>query len=313
MLQATRNIDYGRRVVPWSGLGTDITDCTTVADALWKAGLDWTVIQKPIQTSELFPVELEGFKANIRDYDNAPLGIVTDRYKVIQNVEAFQFTESLVSEGVRFEQAGQFQGGRKVWLLAKLPDRYIISGEAVNPYVVFVTSHDGSGSVKVAMTPVRAICCNMLNLALRNASRTWSANHTGDIEGKLEDARDTLLHAETYMSALGQEIEILNHQRVSDADVIAMVGELIPVDEKMTEVQKKNVGALRDDLLTRYFHAPDLESLPRNAFRFIQAVSDHATHASPLRQRANFRENLFARSIDGNTMLDKAYALVKAS
>ena len=76
MLQA-RNIDYGRRVVPWSGLGTDITDCTTIADALWKAGLDWTVVQKPIQTSELFPVELDGFKANIRDYDNAPLGIVS--------------------------------------------------------------------------------------------------------------------------------------------------------------------------------------------------------------------------------------------
>lgn len=309
----TRNIDYGRRVVPWNGLGTDISGCSTVGEALFTAGLNWKVRQTPVQTAEIFPVPLEGFRANVRDYDDAPLGIVTDRYKVVQNDEAFSFVDSLVDDGVQFQQAGIFGNGRRVWILAKLPDRYIISGEAVSPFVVFITSHDGSGSVKVAMTPVRVICCNMLNLALRNASRTWSAQHTGDISKKLEDARDTLFHAEIYMNELGKEIEVLNHTRISDATVFSMVNELMPVSDDMTDAQKKNIGLQRDDLFERYFHAPDLELLPRNAFRFIQAVSDHATHADPIKQRANFRENLFAKSVDGNPLIDRAYSLLKAA
>lgn len=309
----TRNIDFGTRQAPWSGLGTDISHCSNVNEALFTAGLDWNVIQKPIETVDVFPVRLDGYKANVREYDNEPLGIVTDRYKVVQNREAFSFVDSLVEEGVKFEQAGQFQNGRKVWILASLPDKYIISGEAVNPYVVFITAHDGSSSMKVAMTPVRVICCNMLNLALSKASRTWSAIHTGDIDKKLDDARDTLIHASTYMQELGKEIDTLNHKRISDAEVYSMVAELIPTDESMTDAQKKNAGALRDDLLTRYFHAPDLSGLSRNAYRFIQAVSDHATHSEPLRKRGNFREALFSKSIEGNPLIDKAYALVKAA
>ena len=37
------------REVPWHGLGTCVQEAPTSADALRLAGLDWKVIQKPIQ------------------------------------------------------------------------------------------------------------------------------------------------------------------------------------------------------------------------------------------------------------------------
>ena len=76
------------------------------------------------------------------------------------------------------------QGGKKVWLLARMPQDYIITGERISPYLVFSNTHDGSGAIKVALTPIRVMCNNTLNLALSSAKRSWSMIHTGDIQGK---------------------------------------------------------------------------------------------------------------------------------
>ena len=95
--------------------------------------------------------------ANVRDSDRKVLGVVTNRYKVIQNEEAFSFTDSLLGEGVRYETAGSLQGGKKVWLLARMPQDYIITGERISPYLVFSNTHDGSGAIKVALTPIRVV------------------------------------------------------------------------------------------------------------------------------------------------------------
>ena len=181
------------RKVPWHGLGTMVMEAPTSEAALRLAGLDWNVIQRPIVTEDGIPIP--GFKANLREMDEKVLGVVTDRYKVVQNTDAFSFTDSLVGEGVKYETAGSLQGGRRTWLLAKLPQRYIISGDEITPYLVFMNSHDGSGSIKVAMTPVRIVCENTLNLALSTARRYWATNHTGDIQGKINDAKYTLLYA----------------------------------------------------------------------------------------------------------------------
>lgn len=122
-------------------------------EALQLAGLDWRVIQKPIETVDRLPVP--GFKANLRDTDGRVLGVVTDRYRVVQNEDAFAFTDKLLGEGVTYDTAGSLQDRRRTWLLTKLPQCYIISGDEITPYLVFMNTHDGTGAIKAAMTPVR--------------------------------------------------------------------------------------------------------------------------------------------------------------
>ncbi len=77
------------------------------------------------------------------------LGVVTDRYKVVQNEEAFAFTDELLGEGVTYETAGSLQEGRRTWILAKLPHRYIISGDEAIPYLVFMNSMMELGRLKL--------------------------------------------------------------------------------------------------------------------------------------------------------------------
>lgn len=302
---------FSVREKPWHGLGTIVMEAPTSADALRLAGLDWNVVQEPVYTG--YNEMVAGYKANVRSSDRKVLGVVSDRYKVVQNVDAFSFTDSLIGQGVRYETAGSLMEGRRVWLLARLPREYIIAGERISPYLVFSNTHDGSGSVKVAVTPVRVVCNNTLNLALSTASRSFSMVHTGDIRGKMQEAEDTLFMAEKYMDSLGIEFEQLRRQKVTDAQVKEYVGQLLPMEKDPTPIQGKNTLRLREDMMRRYYDAPDLKKVGNNAYRFINAVSDFATHAEPIRRTANYKENVFARTIDGNPLVDKAYQLVKAA
>ena len=84
---------------------------------------------------------------------------------------------------------------------------------------------------------------------------------------------------------------------------------LLPMDDQPTDIHRKNIERIREDLKTRYFKAPDLEHVGRNAYRFMCAVSDFATHAKPLRETSNYREGVFAKTIDGNPLIDKAYEM----
>ncbi len=299
------------RETPWHGLGTKVLEAPASKDALQLAGLDWRVLQEPIYTAmeEL----VDGYKANVRDSDRKVLGVVTDRYRVIQNDEAFAFTDELLGAGVKYETAGSLQGGRKVWLLAHMPHEYIISGERISPYLLFSNTHDGSGAIKVALTPIRVVCQNTLNLALANAKRSWSMIHTGDIKEKMQEARDTLFLAENYMDELGKEFEALRMKKLTDKQVMEYIEILLPIEDGSTPQQEKNMKRLREDMKIRYFDAPDLQGVGKNAYRFVNAVSDFATHAEPLRKTANYKENLFSRTVDGNPMIDKAYQMVSAA
>lgn len=299
---------FSVRERPWHGLGTVVESAPSSKEALELAGLDWQVHQKDI--SVLWGRTIPGYKANVRDTDGAVLGVVTDKYRVVQNEDAFAFTDELLGEGVKYETAGSLNGGKKVWILARLPREYVISGERISPYLVFSNTHDGSSAIRVAITPIRVVCNNTLNLALARAERSFSMFHTGNINEKFEEAKKTLFMADTYMEELGKEFERLRSIKVSDAQVEEYVNMLIPLDEDATATQIKNARTLRNDILTRYFDAPDLKVLGKNAYRFVNAASDFATHANPLRRTANFKENLFAKTVDGNPFIDRAYQLV---
>lgn len=308
MPHEVENMFYVREV-PWHGLGVRVEEAPCSADALKIAGLDWQVIQEPIYTADMY--KIDGYKANIRSTDKKALGVVTDRYSVVQNHEAFEFTDSLLGKGVKYETAGSLAVGKRVWLLAKLPDKHTILGDEVSTFLVFSNSHDGSAAVRIAITPIRVVCQNTLNLAMSNAKRIWSTPHVGKMEEKLEEAKRTLFQAEYYMNQLSEEAENLIQKELTDKKAIEFIQDLIEMPDNATSVQARNINRLRNDLGLRYFEAPDLHDMPKSAWRMVNAVSDFATHTEPIRQTKNYRENLFAKTVDGNPMIDKAYDLLK--
>ena len=122
----------------------------------------------------------------------------------------------------------------------------------------------------------------------------------------------SLIHAEEYMDKLSIEIENLRAKKITDKEVEQYIEILLPLSDGATDLQEKNILKLRTDLRSRYYDAPDLKNVGNNAYRWINAVSDFATHMPPLRKTANYKENLFSKTIDGNPLIDKAYQLIAA-
>lgn len=118
--------------------------------------------------------------------------------------------------------------------------------------------------------------------------------------------------ADEYMEALGNEFERMRKNKITDQQVKDYIEMLLPMDQKASPVTMRNIKKLREDMRMRYYDAPDLSNLGNNAYRFINAVSDFATHADPIRRSKNYNENLFMRTYEGNPMIDKAYQLLTA-
>lgn len=267
---------FSVRETPWHGLGRIIMDAPASREALELAGLDWQVESRNIYsgTGAMIP----GYRANVRSTDNAVLGVVSDRYRIVQNKEAFQFTDDLLGEGVTYETAGSLQGGKKVWMLARLPRKYLIAGDQVVPYLVIFNSHDGSSGVKVAMTPIRVVCQNTLNLALNTAKRIWTARHTENVLLRVQDARETLqldsnklyenivyleMRSRGYEVQVGKlddtEIDFICYR--GDEKLYIQVAYLItPADE---EREFGNLERLHDNY-PKYVISGDLANLSRN-------------------------------------------------
>ena len=294
------------REVPWHGLGTMVQEAPTSADALRLAGLDWEVKQRSIQVCG--GAKIENFKANVRSTDGKVLGVVSDRYQIVQNTEAFSFTDELVGGDVRYETAGSLQDGRKIWLLAKMPTRKVIDDE-VEPYLCFSNTHDGSGAIRVCMTPIRVVCNNTLNLALNTARRQWSTKHVGDISQKMQEARICLELADTYMDELSEYAEKLANKRVTDDELNKILDEMFPVDENDTERRKTTAQKAKEEFMVCYLR-PDIAMYLNTAWGVVNAMSDMVTHSEPLRKTQDYRANNWNRIMDGHKLLDRTAELV---
>jgi len=293
---------------PWHGLGTEVPEALTSADALRFAGLDWTVRQEPVYNAR--GGVISGYKSNVRDTDGSVLGIVGDRYKVVQNVDAFHFTDDLIGGDVRYETAGSLRDGKQIWLLARMPERHV-AGDNVEPYLCFTNSHDGGGGLKVCMTPIRVVCNNTLNLALGSAKRIWSMRHTENIRERMQEARDCLFLADEYMTNLAVYADRAANTRLYDADIKAIVEELFPITEKSSPHEQATAEKCRNEFMVCYY-APDIRQFRGTAWGVINAASDLATHSMPHRNTKNYAENNWARVMDGHAVIDKAVRLAMA-
>lgn len=298
------------REVPWHGLGTMVQEAPTSEDALHMAGLDWRVEQTPVYTDA--GLVIPGYKANRRSSDGSILGIVSDRYKIVQNTEAFEFTDELVGETengvVTYETAGSLAGGKRIWLLAKMPTKQVLDDD-VEPYMVFTNSHDGTGAIRIAMTPVRVVCQNTMNLALNTAKRQWSTKHVGDMQSKLEEAKLCLRLANDYMTNLDEEADRLANAKLYAEQVEEILNDMFPVDDNASDRKKNTVVQFMNNYWTAY-NMPDIAKFEDSAWKAVNAMSDVVTHAAPQRKTTTYNENRWGKIIDGHAMLDQFVDLV---
>jgi phage/plasmid-like protein (TIGR03299 family) len=199
---------------PWHGLGRNIQEAVNSEQAIGLAGLDWIVDQWPVSAQEpdgWGTVVANDFVANVRSDTKTVLGVVTRKYRPFQNAEAFAFADAVVGQGLaKYEIAGALRGGKRVWMLLKLPDLLKAGrGDSIQPFLLIYNTFDGSSCLRAILTSVRVVCQNTLNLALSDGKGEGvTIRHRGDLKGRVEDARQTLGLVKKRLKSFGEEIDV---------------------------------------------------------------------------------------------------------
>jgi phage/plasmid-like protein (TIGR03299 family) len=170
-------------------------------------------------------IPLKTHFATVRTDTAEILGVVGSKYEIVQNESAFTFFDSLVTDGgIKYETAGALGNGERIFITAKLPDVMRIGRkDIIEEYIFLTTSHDGSGSIMAAFTPVRIVCNNTLNAALRNHTNAVHIKHTANAEEKLKDAA-RIIQISTTMS---EELEFMFNKwakvRINDRELQKLI------------------------------------------------------------------------------------------
>ncbi len=231
---------FSVRETPWHGLGTVLDEPPPRSPRRSSApGSSWRVEREPIaiDRGDAATVddwwlprceEIPGWWANVRQDTRQVLGIVGERYRIVQNIEAFQFVDQLIGSAMHFETAGSLNGGRRVWVLARLPEHIEVGGDPVRPYVLLMNSHDGSTAVVAASTPIRVVCQNTLNWGLQRARQKYSIRHTEKIREHVHQARRVLDLSIDYYRQFKHAGDQLASERFSEAQLRRVLDELYP-------------------------------------------------------------------------------------
>src|SRR5262249_17114618 len=218
------------------GLGVVIESAVSSAEAIKLAGLDWTVEKWALRAvRQSFDVPVDGWFATVRSDTRAVLGMVSAQYKVLQNVEAFAFMDQAIKEGeAMWETAGSLNGGRRVWMLARIPQSVeVMKGDEVKPYALLCNGHDGGLAVHILPTTTRVVCNNTLNLALdQSGGKELWIRHSHSLKGKVELAKRHLGIIGMRVGQFEKQAQALARVSMKGTEVSSYVEKFFPTKMK---------------------------------------------------------------------------------
>lgn len=226
----------------WHGLGTVFTEEVSTAEMLKLAHLDnWNVRLEDVAIPEGFASDKSySFVTRTNPFDktkNDVLGVVGERYVPLQNEDLFDFGDLMLDGGGRWETAGSIKGGRQVFGSLALERETVLDpngvSDKVSTYLLINTSHDGSVAIQASITPVRVVCANTLNLALKGkAKQSFKIRHTQTASGKVAQAREALGLANKYMDEFDKLAQQMIETELTKAQFDNIVALAYPAPEK---------------------------------------------------------------------------------
>lgn len=292
---------------PWSGyeIRSGRTQPGTARSVLRAAGLSWKVAVGPLYGPN--GVEIPDKRSIYRTSDGRVLGIGSPGYQPWQNEEMFDFADPLVREGhMSYVTAGEAQGGRKVWLLARLRRDIKINNEKHEQYLLLFSGHDRETAITGVPTGLRVACFNMVQAALAGGNAVRVSHHP-QMSKRLEAARTFLETTIQSMHGMREWLELAATIRVKD--------------DAYDEIEGYLFGELDEDTSSRRANSIELfrsmydEEAARNgetAYSLFNTITGFADHGK--RQKGNEderRERRFLSITEGRAARWKQRAIVK--
>jgi|TARA_R100000458_G_C8258775_1_gene234518 phage/plasmid-like protein (TIGR03299 family) len=228
--------------VPWHGLGEKVEDNMTPEEMLVAAGLDWSVskrqaytVDKPNcwniidPTGEAQFIKCEDHYYVVRDTDNKVLSHCKDSYVPFQNKEVMSFFKKFTKAGqMTMETAGSLKNGKEIWGLAKISSDFkLAGGDHVESYLLLNNSHSVGKAMTIMLTPIRVVCNNTLQIALRDGSMSYRIPHVRMFDEEIIQSAEQALGLSTeQMKTFKEQSEFLASKKAKDKEVDTFVAEL---------------------------------------------------------------------------------------
>lgn len=309
-------------VRPWHKKGTRVPGLMTVNEALLFGNANWLVTKEPLMLATLDMTPIPNHYATVRngpetntcgDLIKTPLGVVGERYTVVQNYEAFDFFNTAInSKAACIETIGVINNGQIVFAMAKLPKTFEpVKGDPIEAYILLTTSHDGSGSIMATFTPYRMVCSNMLNGMIRGSKNVVKIRHTKSAKVRLDQAHKVLNASDKYWSNLADAYRQLAMQNMTRLDVIQFIEDLFPGTKK--EIVKGGVKIQEITVSTRTTNnrqsvlelyegdAKGSHLAPGTKWQAYNAISEYLDHERSIRANTNRWESSVFGSQAQNT------------
>ena len=275
---------------PWHGLGTTVAEAVSSVEAIRLAGLDWTVRQWPVAAvapgdglGDGLVATAHRYRAHVRSDTRHVLGIVSARYRPFQNAVAFAFADAIVGEGLaQYETAGGLRGGRRVWMLLKLPDELPVgAGDSLRPYLLLFNSHDASSPLRAVLTTVRVVCQNTLNLAMGIAGGDGvTIRHRGALRSQVDQARATLGLAHRRLAGFQDQIVAMKAVQMTGGRLRRYFDAVLPPPgARPTDRQKRSRDAALESLELNFSGpANTVGGMRGSLWAAFNAATEYADH-----------------------------------
>lgn len=308
---------------PWHELGTKVLSELTSAEAIRKAGLNWTVGLSPVLYKG--PAG-KGVKATTtrtmaeqfvtrRDDTGDALGIVGNRYKILQNKDAFSFFDAVVGQkAAMYHTAGALGVGERIWILAKLPGDIVVkSVDKVEKFLLLTNSHDGKTTVVVKMTPIRVVCQNTLNAALNDGEEAAKLRHTSRIGQKVKDVRETIGLVNKMFENLSEKFNFLAGKACGPKAFEGLLDHLGLSPKEEAKLDDGKRFQIVEDLLARFEkgRGNDQPEIKNTWWTAYNAVAEYVDF-SPLFSRARSADERTKSILFGQGNILKERALVRS-
>jgi phage/plasmid-like protein (TIGR03299 family) len=281
----------------WHGLGQIVGGAMTAQEAIRLAHLDYEVVKVPnfaYHNGEF--LNTPASFSTLRTDTNQILGDrIGKNYTIVQNLEAFDFFDSITQAGeAMYETAGVLGIGEKIFVTAKMPDTIRIAGtdDLTEVYVLLTSSHDGSGSIIAAVTPVRVCCQNTLNMALSNTINRVAIRHTSVVKDRLAEAHKVLGISKVFVQEANECFNHLSNKYVSDDSVKELIRNLFNEQER----DSTRIKNIEDAVLECYFTGVGQEKIVGTAWGAINGITFYLDHVKNYRNDATKFDNIIGGS-----------------
>lgn len=282
---------------PWHGEGSKLTDGADIDTWKREAGLGYEVKKAAVRYicdgDEKFGMQgVRTFGDRFVTYrgdDGTPLGVVSDRYKIVQPGEIVEFYRDFVSAGgMKLETAGTLLNSRRVWGLASLDVPFELpGGDVTRPYFLLATSYDGETATTGTFTSVRVVCCNTLRMALsqhKAGGKTtgFSISHSREFDRSWaqQQAQNLLDASREYQS----KAELLAATGINRDQLLRYFIGLVGAENDKGEMTTRSKNKV-DRLVQLYKSGPgaDLPSAKGTVWGALNAVTRYIDFETPTR------------------------------